>query len=317
MLKGVIMLLSDRCNGRCVMCDYWRVPAPRSLTPDEVIAFWTDHVATVPDFATLSGGEPLLYPNLPQLAAFLRPRVRSLVLSTNGLLLADQAEPIAAAFDKVIISVDGARAATLRAIRGRDVLESILRATTQLRQQPKPPRIVFKMTIQKRNFRELDEFLRLAHDCGVSNVALAVPDLCSTGFVKYRTEARHAQIMLTPAETAEFQARIPELLARSDLLPPGFLIEGSLPRFGAYFAYHCGQPTQLPERTCNVGRTRLILASDGAVRPCFFLDPIGRLGELPAGDYYSSAPAVAFRQQFDSRRNPVCRECAQFLDWSF
>jgi MoaA/NifB/PqqE/SkfB family radical SAM enzyme len=81
-LPLVILYLSERCNSRCVSCDYWRHGAV-----DMNLAF----VSTLlPELAILqtetvliSGGEPLLNPEWPQIAELLRSQGLKLWLITG------------------------------------------------------------------------------------------------------------------------------------------------------------------------------------------------------------------------------------------
>ncbi|MFH1061637.1 MAG: radical SAM protein [Candidatus Omnitrophota bacterium] len=66
-----------------------------------------------------SGGEPLLYENLYELAAVVSPKLNILSLATNGLLLEQQAIKLKnAGFDLVIVSIDSSNPAEHDSIRG-------------------------------------------------------------------------------------------------------------------------------------------------------------------------------------------------------
>jgi Fe-coproporphyrin III synthase len=319
-LDGLVFILDERCDSRCIMCDYWRISSPRRLTPSEVVGFWRRRVKIPPRFVTLTGGEPLLYPDLFQLAAFLKGKVPNLVLSTNGSLLEQYALQVAEHFDKVIISLDGARLDTHRIIRGRDTFAQALRGADELRRHGRDLRLTFKMVVQKRNFRELSAYVRLALDHAADGVAVAVPDLFSGGFVRFPDllDRKMRTLMLSAEECGEFEAAIRQLQEEfpSDWLAD-FIVEGNLIRFLEYFRHHAGLVGGLSPRRCSQGAQRLIVNGKGEVKPCFFLEPIGHLDDLEEGDFYSSQKAVRFRTGFDPRSNPTCRQCAQFLDWRF
>ena len=51
-------LVCNRCNARCSMCDSWKLPRGRELTPDEVFAAFSKLGDL--DVVRLSGGEPFL-----------------------------------------------------------------------------------------------------------------------------------------------------------------------------------------------------------------------------------------------------------------
>jgi cyclic pyranopterin phosphate synthase len=77
----------------------------------------------------LTGGEPLLYPNLEELIGTLRglPSLRELTLTTNGLLLQEKAESLyRTGLDRINVSLEGATEEAYREITGRACLQQVL-----------------------------------------------------------------------------------------------------------------------------------------------------------------------------------------------
>jgi len=116
-LRDLRVSVTDRCNLRCTYCmprevfgaDYAFLPRTELLTFEEiarvVAAFTRQGVRKV----RLTGGEPLLRRNLDHLVAAIAaiPEVEDLALTTNGVLLADQAEALhAAGLQRVTVSLD-------------------------------------------------------------------------------------------------------------------------------------------------------------------------------------------------------------------
>src|SRR5215212_6976480 len=105
--------LTDRCNLRCVYCmpatGMRFAPREELLTDDELLRII--RLTTELGFRKfrLTGGEPTVRPNLPELVAAIRalPGVEEVSLTTNGLLLPKLAPRLAAAgLDRVNISID-------------------------------------------------------------------------------------------------------------------------------------------------------------------------------------------------------------------
>src|SRR5277367_4669544 len=96
-LESLRLSVTDRCNLRCLYCmpeqDYVWLPREQLLSFEEL----ADVVSTFVDLGVsrvrLTGGEPLLRNELDRLVAMLArdARIRDLALTTNGVLLADQA----------------------------------------------------------------------------------------------------------------------------------------------------------------------------------------------------------------------------------
>jgi MoaA/NifB/PqqE/SkfB family radical SAM enzyme len=82
------LVVTRRCNGRCQMCSIWRDKTSASLSLEQI-----EHIFSRSDFSfvrsmTLTGGEPTLRADLPQLFEILIERLRGLehvLLAVNGL----------------------------------------------------------------------------------------------------------------------------------------------------------------------------------------------------------------------------------------
>ncbi|MGD0052820.1 MAG: GTP 3',8-cyclase MoaA [Vulcanimicrobiaceae bacterium] len=125
--------VTDRCNLRCVYCMPeaglpW-IPNPDVLSYEEIeeIVRAAAHVGV--RSIRLTGGEPLIRRELHRLVAKLAaiPGIDDLALSTNGLLLADQAAGLrAAGLRRVNISLDTLREDRFTAIARRPGLDRVL-----------------------------------------------------------------------------------------------------------------------------------------------------------------------------------------------
>jgi cyclic pyranopterin phosphate synthase len=105
--------VTDRCNLRCGYCmpeeEYVWLPREEILHFGEVAALTDVFLDLGVDKVRLTGGEPLLRRDLPRLVAMLaaRPRIRDLAMTTNGVLLAEQAPALkAAGLHRVTVSLD-------------------------------------------------------------------------------------------------------------------------------------------------------------------------------------------------------------------
>ncbi|MFN7973619.1 MAG: radical SAM protein [Acidobacteriota bacterium] len=114
----LIFFVTGRCNAKCALCFYWdnivAADAKRELSMEE-IGRVADGLPNLP-YLTLTGGEPFLRDELPEIAEtfYRRSRVRYLVVPTNGLLperVADSVERIVTrcpkAYLKLQLSIDG------------------------------------------------------------------------------------------------------------------------------------------------------------------------------------------------------------------
>src|ERR1700730_5089516 len=105
-LPLMTLYLTERCNSRCVTCDYWRT-GRADVTLESVRALLPSLERLQTQAVLISGGEPLLNPEWPEIAHELRNQGLSLWLLTSGLSLAKHARRVAQLFDAVTVSMDG------------------------------------------------------------------------------------------------------------------------------------------------------------------------------------------------------------------
>ena len=115
-LRSLRVSVTDRCNLRCNYCmpqeEYVWLPRQELLTFEEIARLVEVFTSLGVEDVRLTGGEPLLRRDLPQLVRMLaaNPRIRDLALTTNGVLFAEQGEALrAAGLHRVTLSLDTLR----------------------------------------------------------------------------------------------------------------------------------------------------------------------------------------------------------------
>ena len=135
-LRNLRVSVTDRCNLRCQYCmpeeDYVWLPREEILHFEEIGVLADVFVDLGVDKIRLTGGEPLLRRDLPRLIRLLaaKERLRDLAITTNGVLLGEQARGLKdAGLHRVTVSLDTLRPARFAALTRRQnhaqVLEGI------------------------------------------------------------------------------------------------------------------------------------------------------------------------------------------------
>lgn len=131
--------VTDRCNLRCSYC----MPLEVTFKPrDELLTY--EEITRVVAVATrlgirtvrLTGGEPLVRAELDRLVRSLTaiPRLEEVALTTNGLLLAEQADRLArAGLTRLNVSLDSLAPERFQAIARRPGLDRVLEGLAQAR----------------------------------------------------------------------------------------------------------------------------------------------------------------------------------------
>jgi len=132
-LRSLRLSVTDRCNLRCKYCmpeeEYTWLPRENLLTFEELCTLTGFFTELGVDKVRLTGGEPLLRRNLSTLMRMLlqNPRIKDLALTTNGLLLAEQAHAFYdAGLHRVTVSLDTLKPERFKALTRRDGHEQVL-----------------------------------------------------------------------------------------------------------------------------------------------------------------------------------------------
>ncbi len=156
-LFNINLEVTKRCNARCDFCDYWRDKAALELDD------YTPVVKQLkPLSVSLTGGEPLLRQDLPEIIAKLRNGLRFIHISliNNGSLLTVKRGLALweAGLDEMSISLDytDERHDRERGIPG--LARRILDIAPQL--QAEGVNLCFNMVMKRENFREIPQMLR-------------------------------------------------------------------------------------------------------------------------------------------------------------
>jgi Fe-coproporphyrin III synthase len=268
-LPLVTLYLTERCNSRCITCDYWR-HGRRDATLESVSRLLPDLEALGTNTALISGGEPLLNPEWPAIAEILRARGLSLWLLTSGLSLAKHAARAVPLFDSITVSLDGTCAETYAAIRGVDAFDKVcegIRAAAG-----RGANVGLRVTLQRANYRELPRFVSLARELGVREVSFLAVDVANPHAFA-RNDDFSRGLALEAADVDEFGRLIDALESDSAAEFAGGLIAESpakLRRLRDYFAAVAGLGVFPPVR-CNAPEFSAVVGVDGAVSPCFFI----------------------------------------------
>jgi GTP 3',8-cyclase len=126
-LASLRVSVTDRCNLRCLYCmpeeDYVWLPREQLLSFEELTELVSVFVDLGVSRVRLTGGEPLLRNELHRLVGMLAAdtRIHDLAMTTNGVLLADQALGLLhAGLGRLTVSLDTLRPERFRAMTRRD-----------------------------------------------------------------------------------------------------------------------------------------------------------------------------------------------------
>jgi cyclic pyranopterin phosphate synthase len=257
--------VTDRCHFRCVYC----MPAegvrwlPRSeiLTYEEIARLVRIFVGMGVRTVRLTGGEPLVRRDLPELVRLIRavaPEI-DLSLTTNGSLLAELAWPLArAGLDRVNVSVDSLLRHRFAEMTRRDALDRVLAGLRAAEAAGLTPIKLNCVVLQGTNDDEVADLAAFAR---------------ATGY-----EVRFIEYMPLDAGRAWERARVVpsrEVLARIAARYPLVPEEQTGPAPARTFRFADGAPgrigviSSVTEPFCDAC-DRMRITADGQFRTCLF-----------------------------------------------
>ena len=247
-LNGTV-IVTYRCNARCTMCNRYKAPSK----PEEEISIETIKKLPKMYFTNITGGEPFIREDLPDIVRELYKKSDRIVISTNGFFT-DRIIKLCEEFPNVgiRISIEGLEQ-TNNEIRGLEDGFNKGYSTLKKLVDMKHPDVGFGMTVQDRNAKDLVALYDLSNEL---NMEFATASLHNSF---YFVEAKNI-IKDRPMVAKEFENLINKLL------------DSNSPKkwFRAYFNhglinYIYGQKRLLP---CDMAFDTFFIDPYGDVMPC-------------------------------------------------
>ena len=173
--EQVTVVVTDVCNLRCKMCQYaysdasgYQLNQVGKMDPT-LYRKLMDDIPGRP-MVSITGGEPLLHPQIADLITYTHSLGRPISLTTNGWLLERKAALLAeAGLDFLVVSVDGPPELHDQ-IRGQGSFERLSAGLETLLQIRQRPLVFISMALSDLNYTKLEQMVDLANDWGVDGL---------------------------------------------------------------------------------------------------------------------------------------------------
>ena len=262
--RDIRVSLTDRCNLRCTYCmphDFaaW-MPTEDLLSTDELMTILEVGIDAGIDEVRLTGGEPLLRPDIVDIVARINslPNPPKLSLTTNGIRLAALAQPLKdAGLERVNISLDTLSAERFKAMTFRDRFDDVLKGIKSARDADLTPIKINTVLMPGVNDDEAVGLLKWALDEGLKLRFIEQMPLDAGGVWDRSTMVTADDVFhaLNPVFS------LTAVEARGSAPAEEFLVNGGPETVGIIASVtrpFCG--------SCD----RLRLTSDGQLRSCLF-----------------------------------------------
>jgi cyclic pyranopterin phosphate synthase len=171
-IKSMRISVTDKCNFRCTYC----MPAEglpwlkkaEILSFEEIVRIARIAVSLGIEQIRLTGGEPLVRRDVPELVRQLHTieGLRSLSITTNGILLKQQARALAeAGLTRINVSLDSLQREKFAKLTRRDQLDRVLEGLEELQKYPSiHPVKINAVAVRGFSEDEVLDFVRFARD---------------------------------------------------------------------------------------------------------------------------------------------------------
>ena len=171
----LFLWVTNQCNLQCKMCDQWKMHNknfPKELSTEE----WFSAIDSAAKMNTLSisvtGGEPLLRPDIFQILESIHKKGISSHLCTNGALLnkAMVEKLMHSPPTSISISIYSQEAKIHNELRGNDCFNTAIRGLKLLKEKLPKTKIGINHLICKKNFKNMDQMVPFAESLGVDRL---------------------------------------------------------------------------------------------------------------------------------------------------
>ena len=244
------------------------------------------------------------------MADLFRARGIKLHLLTSGLFLEKFAEPIAARFEQVTISLDGSTRGLYQEIRGVDALALVERGVACLEKAAPALPIRARSTLHRHNFAELPRLIDKAKQMRLAQISFLTADVTSEAFGR-RNMVRYTGAAAGRMPGTRIFGVVEDCIrsTRARISISHFIAESpeKLRRLPKYYAAQLGLATFPRLRAMRRGRARSwrqTAQCDRAISTRRW-----EISERRSWGQILSEEMVTFRRGLNVEENQTCRKC--------
>jgi SynChlorMet cassette radical SAM/SPASM protein ScmE len=313
--RSVDLEITTACNLRCRYCSHFS--SPGDVTADLPTAEWRTFFEELGNLGVmsvvLSGGEPLLRPDILELIeSIVKNRMRFDILTNGTKVTEDLARAIASTkrCNYVQVSIDGATADVHDSYRGKGVFHKAVSAIRTLKEAG--VRVTVRVTIHRKNYETIDDIARfLLEDLGLPGF--------STNYASYMGLFRDhpEEVQLTVDNRISTMNNLVRLARKY----PGRITgaAGPLAEARAYASMDQARSKGKPGwagylAACGCPWSKITVRADGVIIPCTHLSHIelGRINHDSLLDIWQNHPdlqRLRSRKEIPLSNFPQCAEC--------
>lgn len=244
-LKSAYVHVTDRCNLHCVGCYSFKDCRNKNkdLSTEKIKYIFETLVKNGVDLIVVSGGEPFLRDDLPEILRYAKKdlKLKELHIISNGTMPFERYDRCIEYLDNISISIDGYDEKT-SFIRDPGIMPKVLETVRYLKNKANVSLIA---TLHKKNSGLIGRYLKLSRELSVIlSFSVLTLDYFDPVFKDYVLDDADFENM------TKFMAENREIHIQDSML---------------------GSADILAKRCCGVGKTLVSIGAEGEIYPCYML----------------------------------------------
>jgi MoaA/NifB/PqqE/SkfB family radical SAM enzyme len=315
---SVSMIVTNKCNLRCAMCDFWKDSAElaNGITLKESAKLFEDLHSFGVRMIQLTGGEPFLRGDLMDILRAAKGKGLSIAIVTNGTLITEEnVLEFARNIDVVYISLDAPDLKQHEEIRGVEgvferITKSIRLLVSAVKENSLKVKINLSATITAGSLHEPEEMVKLAKNLGVGGIIYNPASAVYYGNTTLRSSIPEHDISSLGGYCRMIDRIIALMKAPGNIIRsnPFYLMASKefLNRKERFYKFSC----------FGGGYNGPLIGFDGTVFPCCAWNvPLGNIREKSFSAIWRSLRAKEIRKKIKKGQCPVCYHHTRTFDF--
>lgn len=295
-----IIHVIENCNSACRMCDCWKTKEDKWISLALLQKLFAKLKEKGARAVMISGGEPLLHPEITEITKSASSLGLSVELNTNGINLDNNTWINEKIVDRVIISLDGFDAKSYQKYRGARAFDKIMNSVKELKKRSPSLKIGFRITLNRYTLDNFGLALELLKEYPIEGIGISPADVGSTSFSRSSmNDKRRDDLVELLIPTFEEISRLEKVYAEGspiaqeiDAQNSAGKLSWSSTQFRKCIKFYRGirenNPIFSDDQPCFFPKTSMILDYDGSMKHCFYSEPFGHINKLDSVDWNST-----------------------------
>jgi radical SAM protein with 4Fe4S-binding SPASM domain len=274
--------ITNTCNLACLHCfNNSGTPCPDELTTEEILCL-IDILSSMGVYEiTLTGGEPMVHPDIFVIVEHARKTPMTVTIFTNGTLIEQEHIKKFSKGVKFVVSVDSCYETTHDTFRGKKgALKKTLDSIHLLKDGEFPVRV--SISLNNLNKNEIVDTIAYLREHEIDDYQVAEVSISGRGI---------DEVILTPDKY--YTALVEQLLYEKKFKKMAFR-------------------TPKEEGGCGIARNLIYITADGTILPCHACCKdmgVGNVREVDLPEFWDENETLEMLRQIRAEQDKICKDC--------